>query len=78
MNNRSVQLNVRIDPNLLQKLEAFCKSQHCGKGVIVSQALEQYFESQLNAASQQKELIARVEVLEARLEAGSDRIYGNC
>lgn len=78
MNNRSVQLNVRIDPNLLQKFEAFCKSQHCGKGTIVSQALEQYFESQLNAASQQKELIARVEVLEVWLEAGSEPASSNC
>ena len=78
MNNRSVQLNVRIDPNLLQKLEAFCKLQHCGKGTIVSQTLEQYFETQLNAVSQQKELIARVEVLEAQLEAGSEPASSNC
>ena len=79
MNNSSTaQMNVRIDTNLLKRLEATSTALHCGKGTIVSLALEQYFEMQGNAASQQQELIARVEALEARLEAGAEPASSTC
>jgi predicted transcriptional regulator len=79
MNNSSTaQMNVRIDTNLLKKLEATCTALHCGKGTIVAQALEQYFERQDNAASQQQELIARVEALEARLEVVAEPASSSC
>ena len=71
-NNSTEQLNVRVDTNLIKKLEATSTALHCGKGTIVAQALEQYFERQDIAARQQQELIARVEALEARLEASQE------
>lgn len=71
-NSRTAQTNVRLETNLLKRLESTCKALHCGKGTIVTLALEQYFERQDNAASQQQELIARVEALEARLEASQE------
>jgi predicted transcriptional regulator len=71
-NNSTEQLNVRVDTDLIKKLEATSTALHCGKGTIVAQALEQYFERRDDAASQQQELIARVEALEARLEASQE------
>ena len=73
-NSRTVQTNVRLETNLLKRLESTCKALHCGKGTIAALALEQYFERQDNAASQQQEPIARVEALEARLEANQEAV----
>jgi predicted transcriptional regulator len=58
------QLNVRIDQALIQQLRQHADAQHCPPGVLVAQALEQFFAREVEATA-----LDRLDELERRLAA---------
>jgi hypothetical protein len=68
------QLNVRIDQALIQQLRQHADAQHCPPGVLVAQALEQFFarEVEVTVLDRLDELEKRVAELEQeRIDAQS-------
>ena len=62
--NKTGQLNVRIDQSLIQQLRQHADAQHCPPGVLVAQALEQFFAREVEAS-----VLDRLDELERRLAA---------
>jgi hypothetical protein len=68
--NKTGQLNVRIDQALIQQLRQRADAQHCPPGVLVAQALEQFFAREVEAT-----VLDRIDELEKRVaELGQERI----
>jgi len=64
------QLNVRIDQTLIQQLRQRADAQHCPTGVLVAQALEQFFAREIEAT-----VLDRLDELEQRVaELEQERI----
>jgi hypothetical protein len=79
--SKTGQLNVRIDQSLIQQLRQHADAQHCPPGVLVAQALEQFFarEVEVTVLDRLDELERRVAELEqeridarASANAGTD------
>ena len=66
-NSTTGQLNVRIDKALLIQLDAVAKTEKRAKGMVVSTALQQYFQAQANPAAQIDAILARLDTVEDRL-----------
>jgi hypothetical protein len=62
--NKTGQLNVRIDQALIQQLRQHADAQHCPPGVLVAQALEQFFAREVEVT-----VLDRLDELERRLAA---------
>lgn len=64
--SKTGQLNLRIDQALIQQLRQLSDQQHCPPGVLVAQALEQFFarEIEVTVLDRLDELEQRVEELE--------------
>jgi predicted transcriptional regulator len=63
------QLNVRIDQALIQQLRQRADAQHCPTGVLVAQALEQFFAREIEVT-----VLDRLDELEKRVaELEQDR-----
>lgn len=56
------QLNVRIDQYLIQQLRQHADAQHCPPGILVAQALEQFFAREVEAS-----VLDRLDELERRV-----------
>jgi predicted transcriptional regulator len=62
--SKTGQLNVRIDQSLIQQLRQHADAQHCPPGVLVAQALEQFFAREVEVT-----VLDRLDELERRLAA---------
>lgn len=62
--SKTGQLNVRIDQSLIQQLRQHADAQHCPPGVLVAQALEQFFAREIEVT-----VLDRLDELERRLAA---------
>ena len=60
--SKTGQLNVRIDQALIQQLRQHADAQHCPPGVLVAQALEQFFAQEIEAT-----VLDRLDELERRI-----------
>lgn len=68
--SKTGQLNVRIDQALIQQLRQHADAQHCPPGVLVAQALEQFFAREVEAT-----VLDRLDELEKRVaELEQERI----
>jgi predicted transcriptional regulator len=61
-NNKTGQLNVRIDQALIHQLRQLADQQHCPPGVLVAQALEQFFAREI-----EETVLDRLDELEQRV-----------
>ena len=60
--SKTGQLNVRIDQALIQQLRQHADQQRCPPGVLVAQALEQFFAREIEAT-----VLDRLDELEQRV-----------
>lgn len=68
--SKTGQLNVRIDQALIQQLRQHADAQHCPPGVLVAQALEQFFAQEIETT-----VLDRLDELEKRVaELEQERI----
>ena len=75
-NSTTGQLNVRIDKALLIQLDAVAKTEKRAKGMVVSTALQQYFQAQANPAAQIDAILARLDAVEDRLRGQDEQQEG--